>query len=70
MGSFEGMKMGPIKISSFMIAVSFVALTFLIYTLVNLDTLQISVTHPRVLVELTIFVVFLVVGLYLRFGLG
>jgi hypothetical protein len=61
------MRMDSIAISNFMIVASFVALAFLIYTLANLETLQISVTHPRVLVELTLFVVLLVVGLYWRF---
>ncbi|MFX1262728.1 MAG: hypothetical protein ACFFAZ_11615 [Promethearchaeota archaeon] len=62
--------MDPITISNFMIAVSFVALAFLIYTLVNLEKLQISVNHPRVLAEFSIFVVLLAVGLYLRLGLS
>jgi hypothetical protein len=62
--------MDPITISNLMIALSFVALVFLIYTLVNLEALQISVNHPRVLVEFSIFVVLLAVGLYLRFGLN
>jgi hypothetical protein len=62
--------MDPITISNFMIAAAFVALAFLIYTLVNLETLQISMNHPRVLVEFSIFVVLFAVGLYLRFGLS
>jgi len=64
------MRMDSITISNLMIVTSIIALAFLIYTLVNLETLQISVTHPRVLVELTLFMVLLVVGLYLRFGSG
>ncbi|MFW9804517.1 MAG: hypothetical protein ACFFFC_17800 [Candidatus Thorarchaeota archaeon] len=70
MSSLQGIGMDPITISNVMIVVSFVAHAFLFYTLVNLETLQISVTHQRVLVELTIFVVLLLVGLYLRFGLS
>ncbi|MFW9911791.1 MAG: hypothetical protein ACFFEU_04950 [Candidatus Thorarchaeota archaeon] len=62
--------MDPITLSNFMIALSFVALAFLTYTLANLETLQISLNHPRVLVEFFIFVILLAIGLYLRFGLG
>ena len=42
------------------------ALFFLIYTLLNLDKLGIKVTHPRVLVEFTLFIALTVLGFYLR----
>jgi len=43
--------------------ISVVALVFLIYTLLNLDSLGISITHPRVLVELGIFLISLILAL-------
>ena len=42
------------------------ALLFLIYTLINLDKLGIKITHPRVLVEFTLFIALTVLGVYLR----
>ncbi len=60
--------MAAITIGNIMIVESVIALVFLIYTLINLESLQISRTHPRMLVEFTIFVVLLTVGLLLRFG--
>ena len=43
--------------------ISVVVLVFLIYTLLNLDSLGISITHPRVLVELGIFLISLILAL-------
>ena len=45
---------------------SVVALAFLVYTLANLSRLNIGLFHPRVMVELGIFLIFLALGLYLR----
>jgi hypothetical protein len=35
--------------------VSIIALVFLVYTLLNLNSLEIPVNHPRVIVEASIF---------------
>lgn len=45
---------------------SFVPLGFLIYTLLNLQTLQISIIHPRIIVEISLFVLTALVGIWLR----
>ena len=42
---------------------SLVPLGFLIYTLINLEKLRITWTHPRVIVELMIFLVLFALGL-------
>lgn len=39
---------------------------FLIYTLVNLDKLGISLSHPRVIVEFSIFLILLLLGVYFK----
>jgi len=44
--------------------VSAVAVGFLIYTLFNLGELGIGVSHPRVLVEFSLFVGFGLLGLF------
>ena len=46
--------------------ISIVALLFLIYTLLNMDKLDITMTHPRVLVELALFVLYLIVGVWMK----
>jgi hypothetical protein len=47
------------------LALSLVPLAFLIYSLINLRKLKIRLTHPRVLVELGIFLILLLVSLSL-----
>ncbi|TFF91567.1 hypothetical protein EU546_08415 [Candidatus Thorarchaeota archaeon] len=46
-------------------ALSLIPLTFLIHTLLHLEQLGIPSTHPRVLVEFSIFVSLLVLSLFL-----
>jgi hypothetical protein len=46
---------------------SLIALIFLIYTIINLENLNITITHPRVLVELALFIIFLIIGVWLKF---
>jgi hypothetical protein len=48
------------------IILSLVALGFLLYTLINLDALEMTVTHPRVIVEFSLFLSFLLIGVLLR----
>jgi hypothetical protein len=43
---------------------SLVPLAFLIYTLLNLDKLGITLSHPRVVVEFSIFLALLLIGIY------
>jgi hypothetical protein len=52
--------------SDISLLISLVALLFLIYTLLNIDKLGITVTNPRVLVEFALFVLFLIVGVWLK----
>jgi len=54
-------------LSVIFIIFSLIALGFLLYTLMNLDALGIPVTHPRVIVELSLFLAFLVIGVLLRY---
>lgn len=44
--------------------VGMVAFGFLVYSLLNLERLGIRLTHPRILVELIIFVIFTLLGVY------
>jgi hypothetical protein len=53
-------------VSNILIFFGIVALLFLFYTLLNLDKLGISVNHPRVMVELILFIVFTILGIILR----
>ncbi|MFW9835869.1 MAG: hypothetical protein ACFFE7_00005 [Candidatus Thorarchaeota archaeon] len=48
-----------------MIGISIVRLLFLLYTITHLEQLGIDITHPRVIVELLIFILLLVIGLVL-----
>jgi hypothetical protein len=57
---------GLITAGNVLILVSLVPLGFLIYTLLNLETLGISVSHPRVMVEFSIFLILLLAGIYLK----
>ncbi len=50
-----------------LIAFSFVPLAFLIYTLLNLESLGITIFHPRVVVEAVLFASFLSIGAILSF---
>jgi hypothetical protein len=50
------------------LTLSLLPLMFLLYTVTHLDNLGIGVRHPRVLVEFSIFVGLLIVGLILWFG--
>jgi hypothetical protein len=52
-------------ISRTLFAFSLVALGFLAYTLLNLKNLGVPSTHPRVIVEFSLFVTFLVAALVL-----
>jgi len=56
-----------ITIGVVFLLLSFVPLGFLIYTLLNLQILQISIIHPRVIVELSLFILIALVGIWLRF---
>ena len=49
-----------------LILLSIVPFIFLLYTMLNLKRLEIPVNHPRVVVELIIFLALLILGLYLR----
>ena len=50
-------------IAFILILLSLIPLTFLIYTLTNLQKLNISIFHPRIFVELIIFIIMLISGL-------
>jgi hypothetical protein len=54
------------NIGTLFLLLSFIPLGFLIYTLLNLQELQISVFHPRVIVELSLFVLIALFGVWLR----
>jgi hypothetical protein len=49
---------------------SLVPLAFLFYTLLNFKSLGITITHPRVIVEASLFVILLVAGLFLSHKLA
>jgi len=51
-------------IGYFLIVSSLIALGFLIYTLFHLKQLNISYTHPRVIVELLLFIIFMISGIF------
>ena len=55
-----------INMGNLLLLISLVPLAFLIYTLLNLDALNISLTHPRVIVESALFLAFLFAGIYLK----
>jgi hypothetical protein len=48
-----------------LLLLSLVPLGFLVYTLLNLGRLRITLAHPRVIVELSIFLLLLALGLRL-----
>lgn len=49
------------------IFISLIPLVFLLYTVVNLQRLGISLTHPRIIVEFALFLVFLIAGIIVIF---
>jgi hypothetical protein len=49
------------------VILSLTALIFLLYTLINLDKLGITATHPRVIVEFSLFLTFLLIAISLRY---
>jgi hypothetical protein len=53
-------------LSAIFIILSLIALGFLLYTLINLDALRMTITHPRVIVEFSLFLSFLLIGILLR----
>jgi hypothetical protein len=54
-------------LGSIFIIFSLIALGFFVYTIVNLEQLKITIMHPRVLVELFLFLVFLFIGILLLY---
>lgn len=48
----------------FLFFCALVALVFLIYSIVNLEKLGIKITHPRVIVEAVLFLIFTAIGVY------
>jgi hypothetical protein len=55
---------GLLSLGNILIVLSLVQLAFLVYTLVNLDKLDMSPSHPRVIVEFSIFSILLLLGIY------
>jgi ABC-type transporter Mla subunit MlaD len=53
-------------LSTIFIILSLIALGFLVYTLINIDSLEMTSTHPRVIVEFSLFLSFIVIGVLLR----
>jgi len=52
------------KLGIIFILSSFIPLGFFCYTLLHLDTLKISLIHPRVIVEALFCIVLLIIGMY------
>lgn len=48
----------------FFLISSIIALIFLAYSIANKEKLGISLVHPRIIVELVLFIVFAVIGLH------
>ncbi|WXG46870.1 MAG: hypothetical protein WED05_09470 [Candidatus Atabeyarchaeum deiterrae] len=57
---------GMFALGNILLLIALLPLAFLVYTLSNLRKLNISVTHPRVIVEFTLFIVLLIAGIILR----
>lgn len=57
-----------VNLGNIFLAISLIPLAFLIYTLMNLASLNITITHPRVIVEFSIFLIFLIAGTYLKYN--
>lgn len=49
-------------------SLSLIALIFLMHKLFNINRLKIDLSHPRILVELTPFLIFLILGLIAIYG--
>ena len=58
--------MDHVLLGNILLFLSIIPLGFLIYTLLNLETMEITITHPRVIVELSIFAILLIMGCWLR----
>jgi hypothetical protein len=50
------------KLGYAFLALSVVPLGFLVYSLLNLQALQITIAHPRVIVEASCFVALIIMG--------
>ena len=57
--------MDQVMLCYILLILSIIPLGFLVYTLLNLETLGIAITHPRVIVEFSIFAILLIAGLWL-----
>ena len=55
------------SVGAIFIILSLIALGFLLHTFINLDRLKITVTHPRVIVETSLFLVFLLIGMIIKY---
>ncbi len=49
-----------------LLGIGLVALIFLIYSLTHLEKLKIPITHPRIIVELILFLLFTLWGILFR----
>jgi hypothetical protein len=56
---------GILNLGNALVLLSFVPLAFFVYTLLNLRKLGIPLSHPRVIVEFSLFLAFLLLGIYL-----
>ena len=54
-----------LNLSTLFFAFALVALLFLLYSLFNMRKLRIHILHPRIIVELSLFIIFLVLGFVL-----
>jgi hypothetical protein len=59
--------MDRVILGTVLLFLSNIPISCFIYTLIHLDQLQISITRPRVLVEVGIFLIFLFIGVKVRF---
>jgi len=50
-----------------LVVLSLIPLIFLLYTIVNIRRMGISITHPRIIVEFSLFLVFFIAGLIVIF---
>jgi len=48
-----------------LILLSLIPLAFLIYSLINLNHLEISIFHPRIIIEYSIFVILIAIAVVL-----
>jgi hypothetical protein len=54
------------ELGDVVLLLSLVPLAFLAYTLINLRSLNITIAHPRVIVEFSLSPAFLAAGVYLK----